>query len=75
MTCVLGMVVIREREIRNFAETPFYRVVGGFLPEGAETEETVTAEWKAVNGSKYFESPFCIRKMVLKARKRGKSDR
>ena len=55
MTCVLGMVVIREREIRNFAETPFYRVVGGFLPEGAETEETVTAEWKAVNGSKYFE--------------------
>ena len=32
MTCVLGMVVIREREIRNFAETPFYRVVGNFLP-------------------------------------------
>lgn len=36
MTCVLGMVVIREREIRNFTETPFYRVVGGFLPEGTE---------------------------------------
>ena len=68
MTCVLGMVVIREREIRNFAETPFYRVVGGFLPEGAETEETVTAEWKAVNGSKYFESPLLYKKNGFKKR-------
>ena len=69
MTCVLGMVVIREREIRNFAETPFYRVVGGFLPEGAETEETVTAEWKAVNGSKYFESPLLYKENGFKERK------
>lgn len=68
MTCVLGMVVIREREIRNFAETPFYRVVGGFLPEGAETEETVTAEWKAVNGSKYFESPLLYKENGFKKR-------
>lgn len=51
MTCVLGMVVIREREIRNFVETPFYRVVGNF------TEANVEGEWKAVEGSKYFESP------------------
>ena len=51
MTCVLGMVVEREREIRNFTETPFYRVVGSF------TEAGVEAEWKAVEGSKYFESP------------------
>ncbi|MGN0353310.1 MAG: DNA topoisomerase III [Roseburia sp.] len=51
MTCVLGMVVIREREIRNFIETPFYRVVGNF------TEANVEGEWKAVEGSKYFESP------------------
>ena len=75
MTCVLGMVVIREREIRNFAETPFYRVVGGFLPEGAETEETVTAEWKAVNGSKYFESPLLYKENGFKEEeKRALSD-
>ena len=68
MTCVLGMVVIREREIRNFAETPFYRVVGDFLPESAETEETFTAEWKAVNGSKYFESPLLYKENGFKKR-------
>lgn len=51
MTCVLGMVVNREREIRNFKETAFYRVVGDF------TEANVEAEWKAVEGSAYFESP------------------
>ena len=51
MTCVLGMVVIREREIRNFKETPFYRVIGRF------TEEGIEGEWKAVETSKYFESP------------------
>ena len=68
MTCVLGMVVIREREIRNFAETPFYRVVGEFLPESAETEETVAAEWKAVDGSKYFESPLLYKENGFKKR-------
>ncbi len=57
MTCVLGMVVIREREIRNFKETPFYRVMGSFSPEGQSAETAVQAEWKAVEGSKYFESP------------------
>ncbi len=51
MTCVLGMVVIREREIRNFVETPFYRVIGTFAEAGIE------GEWKAVEGSAYFESP------------------
>ena len=51
MTCVLGMVVIREREIRNFKETPFYRVVGRFSDVGIE------GEWKAVEGSAFFESP------------------
>jgi DNA topoisomerase-3 len=51
MTCVLGMVVNREREIRNFVETPFYRIVGSFSDAG------FNAEWKAVAGSKYFESP------------------
>lgn len=51
MTCVLGMVVIREREIRNFSETPFFRVIGRFGEGGAE------AEWKAVEGSAYYASP------------------
>ena len=50
MTCVLGMVVIREREIQNFTETPFYRVVGSF------SDGKIEAEWKAVEGSHYFES-------------------
>lgn len=50
MTCVLGMVVNREREIRNFQETFFYRVVGDF------TDANIEAEWKAVEGSVYFES-------------------
>lgn len=49
MTCVLGMVVRREREIRDFVKTPFYRVV-------AETP-ALTAEWKAVEGSHYDKSP------------------
>ena len=53
MTCVLGMVVSREREIRNFTKTPFYRVLGKFTSEGHDFE----GEWKAVEGSKYFEAP------------------
>lgn len=64
MTCVLGMVVIREREIRNFAETPFYRVAGNFKPFGAETG--FEAEWKAVSGSKYFESPLLYKENGFK---------
>lgn len=49
MTCVLGMIVKREREIREFVPTPFYRVVASL--DGFE------AEWRAVQGSAYFESP------------------
>ena len=52
MTCVLGMIVKREREIRTFVPTPFYRILGRFDCQGFEVE----AEWKAVKGSKYFES-------------------
>lgn len=51
MTCVLGMVVRREREVRAFVKTPFYRVLGEFDCNGKQVE----AEWKAVKGSKYFE--------------------
>ena len=65
MTCVLGMVVIREREIRNFTETPFYRVVGTFHPAGEE-ECRITAEWKAIEGSKYFESPLLYKENGFK---------
>lgn len=53
MTCVLGMVVGREREIRNFVKTNFYRVVGSFDLQGHSFE----GEWKAVQGSRYFQSP------------------
>ena len=52
MTCVLGMVVKREREIRDFVKTPFYRVIGNFGYEGQKFE----GEWRAVKGSQYFES-------------------
>ncbi len=51
MTCVLGMVVEREREIRNFTETPFYKVNGLF------SDAKFPGEWRAVSGSKYYESP------------------
>lgn len=60
MTCVLGMVVIREREIRNFVETPFFRVSGKF------SEAEIEAEWKAVEGSKYFESPLLYKENGFK---------
>lgn len=54
MTCVLGMVVRREREIREFQETPFYRIVSTIrTKEGGQTFE---GEWRAVKGSRYFES-------------------
>ncbi|WP_022777123.1 DNA topoisomerase III [Butyrivibrio sp. AE3009] len=60
MTCVLGMVVQREREIRNFVETPFYRIVGDF------GDAHLRAEWKAVQGSKYFESPLLYKENGFK---------
>lgn len=53
MTCVLGMVVRREREIRDFVETPFYRIVGEFSAKGASFK----GEWKALSGSIYEQSP------------------
>lgn len=53
MTCVLGMIVRREREIREFVKTPFYRVVSSF----EFNENKFEGEWRAVEGSKYFASP------------------
>jgi len=52
MTCVLGMVVRREREIRDFVKTPFYRVLSTIQVSG----QTFEGEWKAVQGSRWFES-------------------
>lgn len=52
MTCVLGMVVRREREIREFVKTPFYRVISTMDVSG----HTFEGEWRAVKGSRYFES-------------------
>ena len=53
MTCVQGMIVRREREIRQFVETPFYRV----LAKCSLGNSSFEAEWRAVEGSKYFASP------------------
>lgn len=62
MTCVLGMVVRREREIRDFVKTPFYRVISTIEAGG----QTFEGEWKAVAGSKYFESPLLYKENGFK---------
>ena len=53
MTCVLGIVVNREREIRSFVKTPFYRVQGNFILQG----RNIQGEWRAVEGSEWYASP------------------
>ena len=53
MTCVLGMIVSREREIRNFVKTPYYKVIGKF----GKDDSNIKAEWKVNETSKMFESP------------------
>ena len=62
MTCVLGMVVRREREIRAFVKTPFYRILANLDENGTSIE----AEWKAVEGTKYFETPFLYKENGFK---------
>ena len=64
MTCVLGMVVRREREIREFVKTPFYRVLGKFSLQ----EHTFEGEWRAVEGSRYFQSPLLYKENGFKKR-------
>lgn len=54
MSCVLGMVVQREREVREFIVTPFYKIIGSFK---VDEESIYEGEWKAVEGSEYFDSP------------------
>ena len=64
MTCVLGMVVRREREIREFVKTPFYRVLANMDADGAAFQ----GEWKAVKGSRYEMSPKLYRENGFKDR-------
>lgn len=62
MTCVLGMVVRREREIRAFVKTPFYRVLSSVALEG----ENFEGEWRAVEGSRYFQTPYLYKENGFK---------
>ncbi len=72
MTCVLGMVVRREREIREFVKTPFYRVIGTFEGKG-KGGGTVPfeAEWKVTEGSKYYGSPYLYKDNGFKEREKA----
>ena len=67
MTCVLGMVVRREREIRDFVKTPFYRVLSTIDAQG----HTFEGEWRAVKGSCYFESYDLYKENGFKERKKA----
>ena len=62
MTCVLGMVVRREREIRAFVKTSFYRVLSSIALEG----ENFEGEWRAVEGSRYFQTPYLYKENGFK---------
>lgn len=65
MTCVLGMVVRREREVRDFVKTPFYRVIGNFESRGMNFD----GEWRSVEGSRYYQSPYLYKENGFKERK------
>lgn len=67
MTCVLGMVVRREREIRDFVKTPFYRVLSTIDAQG----HTFEGDWRAVKGSRYFESYDLYKENGFKERKKA----
>ncbi len=67
MTCVLGMVVRREREVREFVKTPFYRVLATL----GENSQTFEGEWKAIEGSKYFETPVLYKENGFKEREKA----
>lgn len=69
MTCVLGMVVRREREIRAFVKTPFYRVISSVALEG----ENFEGEWRAVEGSRYFQSPYLYKENGFKKKEHAQA--
>lgn len=64
MTCVLGMIVRREREIRAFIKTPFFRVIG----KTQLADNSFDAEWKAVEGSRYYNTPYLYKDNGFKER-------
>ncbi|MBO5337851.1 MAG: type IA DNA topoisomerase [Lachnospiraceae bacterium] len=68
MTCLLGMIVNREREIRSFVKTPFYRVMGKFNLQ----DKSFSGEWKAVEGSHYYASPKLYKENGFKAEEDAK---
>ena len=68
MTCVLGMIVSREREIRNFVKTKYYKIVGEFGDENSAFK----AEWKVNEKSKLFESPLLYNESGFKNEQKAK---
>ncbi len=71
MTCVLGMVVRREREIRAFVKTPFYRVLASV--QAGDSDKTFDAEFRAVEGSKYFNTPMMYKENGFKKEEDAKA--
>ena len=69
MTCVLGMIVRREREIREFVKTPFYRVLSSI----SVGDSNIEGEWRAVEGSKYFQSPKLYKENGFKKKEDAKT--
>ena len=68
MTCVLGMVVSREREIRNFVKTKYYKIIGNFGDEN----QSLKAEWKVSEKSKLYESPLLYNETGFKTEENAK---
>ena len=68
MTCVLGMVVSREREIRNFVKTKYYKIIGSFGDEN----QSLKAEWKVSEKSKLYESPLLYNETGFKSEENAK---
>lgn len=73
MTCVLGMVVRREREIREFVKTPFYRLISSIQSDEQNPQQTFEGEWRAVKGSRYFESPDLYKENGFKEKEKAVS--
>ncbi len=67
MTCVLGMIVRREREIRNFVKTPFYRLLASCKTEGVAFE----GEWRVTEASRYNNSPALYKENGLKKKEKA----
>ena len=68
MTCALGMVVSREREIRNFIKTKYYKIIGNFGDE----KSSFKAEWKVSETSKLFNSPLLYNETGFKSEEHAK---